>query len=574
VNDTNAEFMLSKKTQKEGTIEKKRSILMKYYHQTWQIPEETKRIAKAAFPKGTPFMTMRDEIGVIYKNSEFADLFDHRGKAAESPGNLVMVMVMQYAEGLTDAQAAEAVRGRIDWKYALALPMTDSGFSESTLSRFRQRLITGGMEMKLLDHMLAHFSERGWIETKEQRTDSTHVLAAVKRLSRLEVVGEAMRFALSALAVVAPAWLKEQITDDWFELYGPRFGGYRLPQTEAKQKQLRMRIGQDGYDLLATIYENAPQEMPLQHIPAVQILRQIWLQQYYQHEGILCWRQADNLPPAAKLIESPYDIDAHYSRKRETKWVGYKVHVTETCTPNTPHLITHVVTTPATRPDEDVTQEIHQALVEKGLPPETHYVDAGYVDAENLTQSSQQQIDLLGPASVDTSWQARDPAAFDHTRFAINWEQKTVMCPQGHQSRTWSESQDAYANEVIHVAFDRQTCHDCGNRTQCTTSKSGRRLKLRGQEQHIALQLARQRQSEADFKERYRRRAGVEGTISQGVRSFHLRTCRYRGVEKGHLQHILIAAAMNVTRMVYWLRGDKHARTRITPFSALALTFT
>ena len=148
------------------------------------------------------------------------------------------------------------------------------------------------------------------------------------------------------------------------------------------------------------------------------------------------------------------------------------------------------------------------------------------------------------------------------------------MCPQGYQSRIWSVSQDAYANKVIHVAFDRQTCHDCCQRTQCATSKSGRRLKLRDQEQHIALQLARQRQSEADFKERYRRRAGVEGTISQGVRSFHLRTCRYRGLAKSHLQHTLIAAAMNITRTACWLRGDKYARTQITPFSALAFTFT
>jgi len=194
---------------------------MEYHSQTWHIPEETKQIAKAAFPKSSPFMIMRDEIGVIYKNSEFSNLFSHQGQRAEAPGNLAMVMIMQYAEGLTDKQAALAVQGRIDWKYALGLPLTDSGFDASVLSRFRQRIIDGGEEMHLLDHMLANLSQRGWVKTNEQRTDSTHVLAAIRQLKRLEVVGETMRAALSTLAVEVPEWLKGQITADWFDCMAP-----------------------------------------------------------------------------------------------------------------------------------------------------------------------------------------------------------------------------------------------------------------------------------------------------------------------------------------------------------------
>ena len=550
---------------------------MNYQTQKWEVPEETARIAKAAFPKGAPFIKMRDEMGVIYKNSEFKELFSHRGKRGEAPGNLALVLIMQYAEGLTDEQAAEAVRGRIDWKYGLGLELTDKGFDTSVLSRFRKRLLEKGEEMKLLDHMLKQFVERGWVDYDEQRTDATHVLAAVRRLNRLEVVGETMRAALSALAIVVPQRVKEQITPEWFERYGARFEAYRLPQKEAEIEQMRLQIGQDGYQLLTAIYEQQPEEneIELKWIPAVQILRQVWVQQYYLGDTEVAWREAANIAPASKLIESPYDAQARYSRKRETKWVGYKVHITETCQPKTPHLITHVITTTATEPDAKVVEELHVALEHKEMLPQTHYVDTGYVNATNLSRTKQKKIDLFGPTPPDTSWQKKEGKGFALSQFIIDWEQKVALCPQGEQSHVWSESHDSSDNKVIHIQFKKQLCQTCPTHSQCTTAQTtGRTLKLRDRDAHTALQLARQRQEEVAFKKQYRRRAGVEGSISQGVRSFHLRSCRYIGLPKTHLQHILIAAAMNMTRIVCWLRGDRHARTRITPFSALALNFT
>lgn len=547
---------------------------MKYHNQSWSIPEETARIAKTAFPKRSPFMVMRDEIGIVYENSEFRDLFSHKGQPAEAPGNLAMVMIMQYAEGLTDKQAVQAVRGRIDWKYALGLSLDDPGFDESVLVRFRKRLIKGGQEMKLLEHMLALFMQRGWLKTSEQRTDSTHVVAAIRKLNRLEIVGETMRMVLSELAIAAPVWLKERITADWFDLYGPRFEEYRLPEQETEREQLQIRIGQDGVTLLQAVYEPEAVERGLSELPAVMVLRQVWVQQYYQSEGGLTWRAAKEIPPVEKLIQSPYDVEARYGHKRTTKWTGYKVHLTETCSPKTPHIITHVVTTASTTPDVKVTSEIHDALTEKEMLPKTHYVDAGYVDADNLVQAQQQQIDLLGPALANTSWQGRDPDAYDVSQFAIDWEQHKLICPQGEESQTWSASHNAYGHKVIHIRFKKQSCGPCPSRSRCTTAKTGRSLKIQPREQHTALQLARQRQEMEAFKEQYRRRAGVEGVISQGVRSFHLRACRYIGLAKTHLQHILIAGAINMTRIVCWLQGDKQARTRITPFAALAFNFT
>jgi len=158
------------------------------------IPEETVRVAKAAFPKGNVYIKMRDELGVLYQDSQFADLFPTHGQMALSPGVLALVTVMQFAEGLSDRQAAEAVRARIDWKYALNLALTDPGFDHTVLSEFRGRLLNGQAEERLLSHMLEQFKAKGWLKSQgQQRTDSTHVLATVRKLNRLECVGETMR---------------------------------------------------------------------------------------------------------------------------------------------------------------------------------------------------------------------------------------------------------------------------------------------------------------------------------------------------------------------------------------------
>src|SRR5690349_20549529 len=138
------------------------------------IPAETVRIAQAAFPQPSIYMRMRDELGSIYDDQSFAPLFASRGQPALSPARLALVTVMQFAEGLSDRQAADAVRSRIDWKYALSLELTDPGFDASVLSEFRTRLIEGQIELQLLDSMLERFKAVGLLKARgRQRTDST-----------------------------------------------------------------------------------------------------------------------------------------------------------------------------------------------------------------------------------------------------------------------------------------------------------------------------------------------------------------------------------------------------------------
>ncbi len=205
------------------------------------VSEETARVTRAAFPKGNTMMKMRDELGVLFEDEQFANLFSSQGQPALAPWRLALVTVTQYAENLTDRQAAHAVRGRIDWKHALGLELSDPGFDFSVLSEFGCRLLEGTSGKLLLDEMLNQFKERGLLKAKgQQRTDSTHVLAAIRTLNRLELVAETMIHTLNVLATVVPDWLKSWVPDEWFTRYEKRLDGYRLPQDE-EQKQLLLR---------------------------------------------------------------------------------------------------------------------------------------------------------------------------------------------------------------------------------------------------------------------------------------------------------------------------------------------
>lgn len=220
--------------------------------------------------------------------------------------------------------------------------------------------------------------------------------------------------------------------------------------------------------------------------------------------------------------------------KRDTVWTGYKVHLTETCDEDTPNLVVHVETTPATTPDFAVTGDIHQALAAKDLRPATHLVDAGYVDGAHLAASRRDYgIDLVGPAPADHSWQFQAGRGFATGDFTLDWAAQQATCPQGHSSMKWSPPRDAQGTTVINIRFPRAACAACPCRQDCTRStKGGRELTVRPQADHEALYAARIRERTPDFKALYDRRAGVEGKHSQGLRRCGLRQARYVGLAK------------------------------------------
>ena len=536
------------------------------------VPDETARVARAAFPKGNVWLSLRDELGTIYCAGMFADLYPRRGQPAEAPWRLALVLVMQFADALSDRQAAEAVRSRIDWKYALALDLTDPGFDSTVLSEFRTRLVEGSVEHKMLDAVLDLCRARKWVTPRgRQRTDSTHVLGMIRALNRLECVGETLRHALNSLAVSAPDWLLGHSLPEWLDRYDRRLDDERLPKGKEERQVLAERIGADGHILLDALYAEDTQSWLIQ-IPAVQTLRRVWVQEFYPTDTGIHWRtEEQGLPPSARLVGSPYDTEARYAKKRSTSWVGYKVHLTESCEEDQPHLITHVETTAAPVADSDVVDTIHDDLATADLLPTVHLVDTGYVDAKHLVSSrTRHDIDLLGPARGDYHRQAREKKGFAAHRFAIDWERQQAVCPAGQTSASWTPARDRKGNPVIKIKFASSACTVCPHCLDCTDADRVRRtLTVRPADFQIALQTARQRQQTEDFAKQYGKRAGIEGTISQGVRAFDLRRSRYVGKVKTHLQHLLIAAAMDLVRIYYWLIGEPRAQTRRSPFTAL-----
>ncbi len=552
-------------------------------HAIQPVPEETARIARAAFPHGTPYLTFRDALGTIFQDEDFMALFPACGQPGLPPWRLALVTLMQFRENLGDRQAAEAVRARIDWKYLLGLELTDPGFDFSVLSEFRDRLLAGSAEERLLDMLLERCRALGFLKARgPQRTDSTHVLAAIRVLSRLELVAETLRAALNDLAEVAPDWLQELAPREWYERYGKRIEDARLPRAKAAREAYAQTVGEDGFHVLDAV--DAP-EAPeaVRTLPSIATLRRIWQRHYERTEPMspatrkrpgsrIRFKANRDVPRAAEGIESPYDPDARYRHKRDTQWTGYMVHVSETCEPTAPHLITHVHTTAATVHEAQCTAPIQRALVQKDLAPAEHLVDAAYISAALLVQSQDEYgITIRGPTRPSPGWQAQVEGAYTVEHFEVDWAHQRVRCPQGKWSAAWWEHGAQTSSRRIFVEFALEDCQGCPARAVCTRAQQrGRRVGLPPQAQYEAAQAARAWVRSGEGKRRYQQRAGVEGTLSQGVRGFGLRYARYWGLKKTHLQQVATAAAINVDRIVAWLDERPRAKTRTSRFAALA----
>ena len=195
------------------------------------------------------------------------------------------------------------------------------------------------------------------------------------------------------------------------------------------------------------------------------------------------------------------------------------------------------------------------------------------MDSTLLVESKHKHnLELIGPIRDNVSWQSKTPEAYDLSRFKINWKKKQATCPVGVKStQKWTVHKDKWDNTIIGIKFPRKACRECQFRHLCTRSKTEpREITVRPQEEHQAIVKRRKQQETQKWLKQYNQRAGVEGTISQGVRGFGLRECRYVGLNKVHLQHLLTATAMNAIRLFAWFEGIPLAKTRVSSFAQLA----
>jgi transposase len=544
--------------------------------ETYTIPEDTARVARAIFPTGNLVMRIADDLHQIVRDRDFADLFPLRGQPAEAPGRLALVTLLQFMEALTDRQAVDAVRTRIDWKYLLGLELTDVGFDQTVLREFRTRLLSHGAAHRLFDATLDLARRQGVLKAVKaggrQRSDSTHVLGAMRTMNRLEAVTEPLRAALNVLATTTPAWRRERTTPEWVDRDGLRASEFRLPKGEAARTAWATITGGDGMALLAAVAaEGTPRE--LRELAAVETLRQVWVQNFVvEHAPAgsrLVWRANDNVPPSGRYIGSPYDTEARYAIKGATVWTGYKVHLTETGDDATPNLITKVETTTATVADDAVTPMIHASFAARERRPAQHIADTGVVNSALFVEAHEPYgVEVIGPTRGDNQWQAKEGVGFAARDVVIDVDRQRAICPAGKASQSWTPALARGTTPVIKIKFTPADCRDGVLRPRCTRSRSARRaMTVRPQAQHEALRIGRHREQTTDVAAAYARRAGVEGTIAQGVRSCGLRRTPYVGHAKTHLGHLMTAAAMNVVRLLRWMADEPKSLTWLSAFA-------
>jgi len=541
----------------------------------WPEPDPQIAAAIAAkYPGKRPrplAVQVRDRLGQWLGDEEFAAVFGIRGRPGWSPSRLALVTVLQRVEDLTDRQAAEAVRTRIDWQYLLGLPLDDPGFDHTVLAEFRSRVADGGLEQVVLDALLVRLAAGGLVKAGgKQRTDSTH---------------------------------------------GTPMTSWRPPASPAKRDELAIAYARDGYALLEAVYDPSAPGW-LRELPAVDVLRRVLLQNYTRTitggKEVIKRREkepeGDGLPPGHARIASPYDTDARWGVKREEFWLGYKLHITETCDDAPPcscraaaaarpaaegavtggrgdsgrshdkacahlvfpNLITHVATTDATVTDNQMTGAIHDDLAGTNLAPGRHYLDSGYLSAAVVVaEHARHGIALIGPLLADTSAQARAGQGYARADFTVDYDTKTVTCPQGKTAKSWSPCTQ-HGKHAIVAIFSTTDCGPCPARSLCTAAKR-RVLSLPPPDLAEAQSAARAAEKTVPFQADYARRAGVEGTMHQAT-SHGARRARYRGLPKTRLDHAYMACALNLLRLEAYWTGTPLDRQRTSHLARLELS--
>ncbi|MFF5547809.1 IS1182 family transposase [Streptomyces olivaceoviridis] len=509
------------------------------------VPELTVRVARACNRHGTTAMAIRDHLNGLWSDEDFEEWYPRDGRPGLSPAQLATVSVLQFLLELSDRQAAESVRNRIDFKYALGMELEDPGFHHSVLTDFRDRLAEEGRADRLLDLALEKIRAVGLVrERGRQRTDSTHVLAAVRDLTRLELVTEAMRAALEELARRAPHELVALVNEEWAKRYGR---AARLGKNPSKPKTRIKETGEDVRLLLRYVHRYLP---ALRDGEQVQALRQIFVQNYVLDASDRPkWREPEDvgLPPSALAIVSPYDTSARYARRGETRWKGYLAHVTETCDQDTPSVITDVTTTKAPVHDTKALPGILTNLHDRNLLSKEHFVDGGYLSVALKQQVAREHgIGLVGPIRARSTRQSRKGTVFPREAFTIDWDKKTVACPQGNISRRWSTPPSLAP--YVTVEFSPDDCRQCPVKAACTRADA-RKVVFLPRDLHDIQSESRTEQQTQEWLSRYSLRAAIESTISEFVNGHGMRQCRYRSHSKAHVQHVLTAIAVNLERI-------------------------
>lgn len=507
-----------------------------------EIPQDTDQIGRILFKPDNLYRQIGERFDEIFPDEAvFSSMYARGGRGALPPLLMSLVTVFQVMEKVPDRMAAELVVSRIDWKYALHLPLNYTGFHFTDLLAFRNRLLRHKEERLVFDQLLERLKALGLIRSGGKvRTDSTHILALMEHLSRMELVTESLRVAVLAIQDRAPQWAAIRLPTSFVEIYSKRQSEYGLSDAQVQANWLQ--AGRDGWWLVGQIDQESPAS--IRNLSQVLTLRKVLQQQF---------PAGPNTPPPTKrpagedIIESPHEPEARFGKKRDMKWSGYKAQITETCDPDRPHLIIDLEPTQAQANDNPQLSAIQQRLSDHQVVPAEQYVDQGYISAKHLADSRKQGIKLMGIPQDNTH-----PAEqFRQDQFTIDETAQQAICPAGQKNTGWREKiqEDWPAPQVV-IHFPGAVCQACPFFGQCTVNPKGRSLELHPFRQILAEH--RQLAQDPQYREKLQLRAGIEGTISELVRSYRLRSARYRGMAKLRLQGYFTALAANLKRLARW----------------------
>ncbi len=485
---------------------------------------------------------------------------EDNGRPAVDPVMLAGVTLLQFMEKVPDRVAAKDVVVHLGWKYALDLELTYEGFHPTVLVYFRDRLEEKKAEGVIFDGVVELLVELGLVKRQgKQRIDSTHILGYVKEMSRLECAVQTLRLALEDIERAIAGGKRPEFWGRLWALYVQSEVDWRLGKTERESRY--RQCGQDMRELLQWIEGNRAK---LGELEAVKLLRRVFEEQFEVVEGKL---QPTPKRPA-RSVQNPHDPEAHYADKGKKQWVGYKVHVVESVDPSEPakvkgepteHFITEIVTSEASQDEmAGLAQALKRQQDHYEIEPEAMYADGGYVTEKTLTQAEQSGMELLGPTRPDPH-----KGPYNADAFSVDIEKRQAVCPQGKLSAQWSRIRDSYMGTQYYRIEWASQCDSCPVKSQCTRSKSGRRILVVGL-RHDLVHKRREEMRQADFPKKMHPRNGIEGTLSELVRGHGLRRTKYRGLKRVSLSHYLMGAACNVKRYLN-LTAFEMGRAALSP---------
>ena len=511
-----------------------------------EVPADTRRLAEPKLDPDSICRLLGEMAHEIIDEDELAEMYPQRGRGAINPVVLCIVTILQYCEDLPDRAAAKMAVMRLDWMFAARQPPDWQGFDFSSLCNFRKRLRKHGKERVIFDRVVNFLRERGYLKAGRQRLDSTHMLGDVERKSRLEMVWDSLRSALLAVMAAHAQWASQRLPASFVAEHSQERSDYRL--NKAQIRQAMISAGQDGFWLLSQLAGT-----PLAGLEEVALLARVLEEQFARSDAdddvdddVDADGDAEagitpkaNVDASGDVIATPHDPDARFSRKRGTQWLGHKTQVTETVDGDF-RIISDIDIHSAIESDGQALAAIFERLKERGLLPETLFVDQGYCHGETLKDSEQKGVDLRGPVGDDT----RKPPGFRLQDFDIDLDKQRAICPAGRFSVSFNPSKQDDVG--WHARFGPQ-CNACLFRSLCTTAKRGRSLQVSPYHEYLAKR--RLEQARPEFQEEMKQRILIESTIGELTRKHGLRRSRYRGQEKARLQAAFTAAAVNLKRL-------------------------